>query len=105
VSRFDVWLIGLDPTIGSEIRKTRPCVVVSPDDLNRQLRTLIVCPMTSRAWNAPFRVASRFAGHEGSIALDQMRSVDRQRLVRRLGRLHDRTASEVLERLAQMFAP
>jgi mRNA interferase MazF len=105
VSRFEVWLVALNPTVGSEIQKTRPCVIVSPDDLNRQLRTLIVCPMTSRIWNVPFRVTSHFAGQEGSIALDQMRAVDRRRLVRHLGRLDDFAASEVLQRLAQMFAP
>ena len=105
MSRFEVWLVGLDPAVGSEIRKTRPCVVVSPDDLNHQLHTLIVCPMASRIWNAPFRVVSHFAGHDGSVALDQMSAVDRRRLVRRLGRLDEDTASQILRRLAEMFAP
>jgi mRNA interferase MazF len=105
VSRFDVWLVALDPTVGSEIRKTRPCVVVSPDGLNRQLRTIVVCPMTSRVWDAPFRVTSRFAGQDGSVSLDQIRTVDRHRLVRRLGRLDEVTAREILQRLGHMFAP
>jgi len=101
--RFDVVLVDLDPTIGSEIRKRRPCVVVSPDDLNQALRTVIIAPMTSTRWSAPFRVPVRFQDRDGSVTLDQIRTVDRSRLVRRLGALDRDTAVTVTERLVTMF--
>ena len=101
--RFDVVVVDLDPTIGSEIRKVRPCIVVSPDDLNLALRTVIVAPMTSTQWNAPFRVPAKFQGRDGSITLDQIRTVDRSRLIRRLGALDRPTAAIVAERLVSMF--
>ncbi len=103
--RFDIVLVALDPTVGSEIRKTRPCVVVSPDELNRALKTVIVAPMTSTRWNAPFRVPVRHADRDGSITLDQIRTVDRGRVLKQLGVLDRTTAELVTERLVKMFGP
>ena len=103
--RFDVFLVTLDPTRGSEIRKTRPCLVVSPDEINRPLRTAIVAPMTSSTRPSPFRVACAFGGTAGFVVLDQLRTVDRERIVRRLGRADAATQDEVLARLREMFAP
>lgn len=105
VKRFDVYLISLDPTIGSEIQKTRPCLVTSPDEMNRFIRTVIVAPMTSQGTSYPTRVACRFQGKQGQIALDQIRTVDKTRLVRRLGRIDKQTQTEVLSVLSEMFAP
>jgi len=99
----EVWLVALEPTVGSEIPKTRPCLVVSPDEMNRHLRTVIVAPLTSAERPYPTRVRATFAGRRGQIALDQIRAVDRQRLVRRLGRISARTAVAVSELLVQMF--
>ena len=104
-SRFDVVLVGLDPTVGSEMRKTRPCVVISPDELNCALRTVIIAPMTTRGHTYPWRVAITFAGKTGHIAPDLVRTVDRDRLVWRLGTLDATTAGRVLGTLAEMFAP
>ena len=101
--RFDVVLVALDPTLGSEIRKARPCVVVSPDALNRPLQTVIVVPMTTGGRAYPYRVPTTFAGTDGHIALDQMRAVDRQRLIRHLGRLDAEMQDAVLDRLAAFF--
>ena len=103
--RFDVVLVNLDPTVGSEIRKSRPCLVVSPDEMNRYIQTVIVAPMTTRGRPYPSRGVCRFDGREGQIALDQLRTVDRARLVRRLGRLDAPTQEEVLSGLAELFAP
>jgi len=105
LGRFDVVLVQLDPTLGSEIQKTRPCVVVSPDELNGALRTLIVAPMTTAGRDYPWRVPTRFAAREGRIALDQLRTIDRARVVRRLGTLDDGARRRVLEVLAELFAP
>jgi mRNA interferase MazF len=105
INRFDVYLINLDPTIGSEIHKTRPCLVVSPDEVNHNLRTAIVAPMTSRGRPYPSRVGCRFKGKQGQVALDQIRAVDRARLVKRLGRLDGPTSTLVLNVLQEMFAP
>lgn len=104
LERFEVYLCNLDPTIGSEIRKTRPCVVISPDEMNRQLRTVVVAPMTGAIRSYPSRVACRFADRDGSIALDQIRTVDHRRIIRKLGVLSEDEANEVLNRLAEMFA-
>ena len=103
VSRGDVFLVALDPTLGREIKKTRPCVVVSPDDLNRHLRTVIVAPMTTGGHRYPFRVGCRFKGKDGFVVLDQLRTVDAERLLRKLGRLHPRTIAAILEILGEMF--
>jgi mRNA interferase MazF len=99
----EVWLVTLDPTEGSEIRKTRPCVVVSPDEMNRHLRTVIVAPMTTAERLYPTRVALRFQGKSGQAALDQLRAVDRQRLVRKLGAISAKTAQAISSVLAEMF--
>ena len=102
--RFEVYLVTLDPTVGSEIRKTRPCLVVSPNVLNDSLRTVLVAPMSSAGKPYPFRVTSSFGDIPGRILLDQLRSVDQRRLVRRLGTLDEPTADAVLNALAAMFA-
>jgi mRNA interferase MazF len=102
--RFDVYLVNLDPTVGHEIQKTRPCVVISPDEMNRHIATVIVAPMTTRGRSYPSRVPCRFQGTDGQVVLDQIRTVDGTRLVRRLGRLDARTQAAVLARLAEMFA-
>lgn len=104
VKRFEVYLVSLDPTIGREIRKTRPCVVVSPDEMNRHIGTVIVAPMTTRGRPYPSRVHCRFQGKEGQIVLDQLRTVDRRRLTRKLGRIDSRTGDAALAVLAEMFA-
>ncbi len=103
-SRFEVHLVSLDPTVGSEIRKTRPCVVVSPDEMNRHIRTVIVAPMTTKGQSYPSRVACTFQGRRGQIVLDQIRAVDHVRLVKRIGRLTQRQADSVLATLGAMFA-
>jgi mRNA interferase MazF len=105
ISRFDVCLVALDPTRGSEIKKTRPCVVVSPDEMNHRIRTLIVAPLTTGGRDYPTRVPVRFGGRQGQVVLDQVRTVDQERIVKRLGRLDAPTAAKVLSLLAEMFAP
>lgn len=104
VSRFEVYLINLDPTVGSEIKKIRPCLVVSPDEMNHHIRTVIVAPMTTRGQAYPTRVACRFKGKDGQVVVDQVRTVDRSRLVKKLGRIDQKTATAVLEVLQEMFA-
>jgi len=101
--RFEVWLVNLDPAQGSEINKTRPCVVVSPDELNRYLRTVTIAALTSSSRNYPSRVDCQFQGKAGQVALDHIRSVDKSRLVRKLGTLEAATAQEVCERLVELF--
>ena len=103
--RGEVFLVTLDPTRGSEIKKTRPCLIVSPDELNAHLRTAIVAPLTTGGQPYAFRVACRFDRKNGQVVLDQLRTVDSERLVRRLGRLSPGAFSEVLARLQEMFAP
>jgi mRNA interferase MazF len=102
--RGGVYLVDLDRTRGSEIQKTRPCVVVSPDELNEHVRTVIIAPMTTGGQPYPWRVPCRFEGQAGRVALDQLRTVDRERLVRYLGKLPDRTMASVLATLAEFFA-
>ena len=104
VRRGDVVLVELNPTRGSEIRKTRPCVVVSPDELNRHLRTFIVAPLTTGSHPYPFRLPVRFGGKAGPIVLDQVRTINRERIVRRLGALSGVTLEKALGVLQQMFA-
>ncbi len=104
VRRGEVFLVALDPTRGGEIRKTRPCVIVSPDELNAYLRTFIVAPLTTAGHPYPFRVPCRFGRRAGHVVLDQIRTVDRERLVRRMGRLTPRGVSRVLQVLQEMFA-
>ena len=105
ISRFDVYLVKLDPTVGSEIRKTRPCLVVSPNEANRYSQTLIVAPMTTKGKAYPTRVACRFRGKQALVVLDQIRAVDRARLFKKLGRLDRKTSARVLDILQEMFAP
>ena len=105
INRFKVHLVNLDPTVGSEIKKTRPCVVISPDEINHHLRTVVIAPMTTGCTNYPSRVACRFKGKDGQIVLDQIRTVDQSRLIRKLGRLDRTTAGEVLDTLQKMFPP
>jgi mRNA interferase MazF len=104
-ARGDVYLIELDPTRGSEIRKTRPCLVVSPDELNEHLRTVIVAPMTTGGHAYPWRISCRFQGRSGFVATDQLRTVDVERLARRLGRMAPHSLAAVLSVLEEMFAP
>jgi len=103
--RFEVWLVALEPTQGAEIGKTRPAVVVSPDDANQHLRTVIVSPLTSRRRAWPTRIPVVFARTRGDVALDRMRAVDKRRLVKRLGALKPAEREAVLDALARMFAP
>ena len=105
VIRGDVHLVDLSPTRGGEIRKTRPCVVVSPDELNGHLRTFIVAPLTTGSHPYPFRVPCRFKGRRGHVVLDQLRTVDQERLVQHLGSLAPATLERVLTILQEMFAP
>ena len=104
VSRFEVHLVNLDPTIGKEIRKTRPCLIISPDEMNQVIRTVIIAPMTTRGKSYPTRVTCRFQRTTGRIVLDQIRTVDQRRLVRKLGKISRKTAVEVLGVLAEMFS-
>jgi mRNA interferase MazF len=104
VSRGDVYLVSLNPTRGSEIRKTRPCVVVSPDELNAHLRTLIVAPLITGGYPYPFRVSCQFDDKDGHVVADQLRAVNRDRLIKRLGVLDEDTLVELLSILQAMFA-
>lgn len=103
-SRGEVYLVQLDPTRGREIQKTRPCLVVSPDELNQHLRTLMVAPMTTSGHAYPWRVRCRFRGRGGFVAIDQLRTVDTERLVQRLGHIAPTTLASVLVVLQEMFA-
>ena len=105
VSRFEVYLVNLDPTIGREIRKTRPGLVISPDEMNHAIETIIIAPMTTKGRAYPTRVPVTFQGKKGYIVLDQIRTVDKKRLVRRLGRISPSTAQKVLSVLSETFAP
>lgn len=104
VRRGDVYLVDLSPTVGDEIKKARPCVVVSPDELNAYLRTFIVAPMTTGGRAYPFRVQCRFRGRAGHVVIDQIRTVDHTRLVRRLGRLSANALGQTLDILQEMFS-
>ena len=104
VKRFEVYLVNLDPTVGSEIRKTRPCLIISPDEMNRHIATVIVAPMTTKGRPYPTRVACRFQGKDGQIVLDQVRTIDKTRLLRNLGQIGKSTQADVLDTLAEMFA-
>jgi mRNA interferase MazF len=103
-NRFDVFLISLDPKRGSEIRKTRPCLVISPDEMNSNIRTVIVAPMTTKGRSYPSRVACTFQGKRGQVVLDQIRTVDKTRLVRRLGTVSATVQHKVLDALQEIFA-
>jgi mRNA interferase MazF len=105
VNRGDVYLVSLDLTLGSEIKKTRPCLVISPNEMNRHIKTVIVAPMTTKGRPYPSRIACRFQGRDGQVVLDQLRTVDKARLVRSLGRISRKTMTGVLGLLQEMFAP
>jgi mRNA interferase MazF len=102
--RFDVFLVSLDPTIGSEINKTRPCVIVSPDEMNRHVRTVVVAPMTTKGADYPSRVKLAFRGKNGRVVLDQIRTVDKSRLVKKLGMLSEQTGKTISSKLVTLFA-
>lgn len=104
VKRFDVFLVRLDPTIGTEIQKTRPCTVISPDQINPYLSTVIVAPMTTGGRKYPMRVSCQFKGKKGQVVLDQIRTVDKTRLIKKLGTLSKPASKEVLRVLSEMFA-
>lgn len=105
IKRFDVCLVNLDPTVGSEIRKARPCLIISPDEMNRYIATVIVAPMTTKGRDYPTRVQCTFKGKYGQVVLDQIRTIDKSRLFQKLGRIDKQTQEEVLTILAEMFAP
>lgn len=105
VKRGEVWVVNLDPTVGSEIQKARHCLVVSPDELNSQLRTVIVAPMTTEGFEAPFRVPITFAGKHGLLVLDQIRTVDKSRLLDKKGVVKTVVVNSALDVLQQMFTP
>lgn len=104
VKRFQVFVVTLDPTIGREIRKSRPCVVVSPDEMNAWISTVIIAPMTTKGRDYPTRVNCKFKGKQGQIVLDQIRTIDKARLVKRLGVIDPKTGQAVLSVLQEMFA-
>jgi mRNA interferase MazF len=105
VNRFEVYRVGLDPTVGSEIKKTRPCVVVSPNEMNHHINTVIVAPMTTKGQPYPSRVNLVFKGKQAQIVLDQLRTVDIVPLIRKLGEVDEHVGSQVLAVLGEMFAP
>jgi len=104
INRFDVYIVVLDPTVGSEIQKTRPCLIISPDEMNRHIAKVIVAPMTTKGRSYPTRVACTFQGKEGQVVLDQIRTVDKSWLARKLGQIGDETQREVLSVLNEMFS-
>jgi len=104
VKRFEVYLVNLDPAVGSEIQKKRPCLVISPDEMNDHIATVIVAPMTTKGRDYPSRVNCQFQEKDGQVVLDQIRTVDKLRLVKKLGKIDTSTQREVLAVLAEMFA-
>ena len=104
VNRFDVYLINLDPTVGSEIQKARPCLIISPDEMNRHIRTVIVAPMTTASKDYPTRVSCKFKKKKGQIVLDQIRTIDKTRLIKKLGFINPETQLEVISILQRLFA-
>jgi len=104
VKRFDVFLVSLDPTIGSEIKKTRPCVIVSPDEMNAYIQTVIIAPMTTKGRDYPTRIQLTFQGKRGQIVLDQLRTIDKTRLAKKIGTISDMTSKKLCATLQEMFA-
>ena len=104
VVRGEIWLVNLDPTVGSEIKKSRPCVVISPPEMHDYLRTAIIAPMTTKSQTAPFRIAITHAGKKGLILLDQIRAVDKSRLVKKMGMVSAKTLTSTLDTLQAAFA-
>ena len=105
VKRFDVLLVSLDPTQGHEVKKTRPCLVISPDEMNRYISTVIVAPMTTKGRDYPTRLGCMFQGKQGRIVLDQIRTIDKIRIVRKLGQISSSAQEKVLSALGEMFSP
>ncbi len=105
VKRFEVYLTDLNPTVGVEIQKRRPCLIISPDEMNRSVKTAIIAPMTTKSRNSPSRIACEFEGKSGFVVLDQIRAVDRMRLGRNLGDIDEETQAKVLAKLQEFFAP
>ncbi len=103
--RFDVFLVNLDPTKGREIKKTRPCLIISPDEMNRFISTVMIAPMTTKSHDFPTRVSCKFQGKNGFIVLDQIRTIDKIRLIKKLGKIRNNAQSEVLAILNEIFAP
>lgn len=103
ISRFDVFLVNLDPVIGHEIRKTRPCVIISPDEMNHHIGTVIVAPMTTKGRDYPTRIPLTFKRKKGQVVLDQIRTVDKSRLIKRIGKLDKNVSLRLLEVLQEMF--
>ncbi|HEX21371.1 MAG TPA: type II toxin-antitoxin system PemK/MazF family toxin [Actinobacteria bacterium] len=103
--RFEVYLVGLNPAVGSEIRKNRPCLIISPDEMNQFIATVIVAPMTTKGRNYPTRIPCSFGGKKGQIVLDQIRTVDKVRLTKKLGSIDKITRAKVLSVLSEMFSP
>ena len=104
VNRFDVFLVCLDPTVGHEIKKTRPCVIISPDEINHNIATVIIAPMTTKGRDYPTRVSCSFDGKDGQIVLDQIRTTDKSRLVKKLGTLNKQIQSKIITVLQELFA-
>jgi len=104
VNRFDVYLINLDPVVGSEIHKTRPCLIISPDEMNRHIRTVIAAPMTTAGKDYPTRISCKFKKKKGQIVLDQIRTIDKTRLIKKLGSINPETQLEVISVLQRLFA-
>ena len=105
VKRFEVFLVNLDPTIGVEIQKKRPCLIISPDEMNRNVKSAIIAPMTTKSRNFPTRIACEFEGKSGFIVLDHLRTVDKSRLIKKLGEIGEEIQVRVLEKLQEIFAP
>jgi mRNA interferase MazF len=104
VNRFDVYLINLDPTVGSKIQKTRPCLIISPDEMNRHIRTVIIAPMTTAGKDYPTRISCKFKKKKGQIVLDQIRTIDKTRLIKKLGSINPETQLKVISVLQRLFA-
>ena len=104
VNRFEVYLVNLDPTVGHEIKKTRPCLVISPNEMNRYISTIIVAPMTTKGRRYPTRISCSFQGKKGQVVLDQIRTIDKKRLVKKLGIISKSTQSKTLNLLQELFA-
>ena len=104
VKRFDVYLVNLDPTVGSEIQKTRPCLVISPDEMNHNIRTVIIAPMTSSEKNYPTRVSCTFRKKKGQIVMDQIRTIDKKRLIKKLGTIDSKAQLDTISILQRLFA-
>lgn len=105
INRFDVFLVNLDPTVGHEIQKTRPCLVISPNEMNRHISTVIVAPMTTKGRNYPTRISCSFQGKSGQIILDQIRTIDKERLVKKLGVISKNAQMKTLNILQEIFEP